>query len=202
MPVSTIRDLARPNAAPQGGRYQGSPWRNRLLPARFDEALFHVETASREGGRRIITHEFPKKEWPYSEDMGQRAMEFSVRAYIIQFPYDAGLELYQRDYIPARDRLQERLDTGGAGILQLPLMAPQEVVCTRYRLTEEERFGGYCVFDIQFVDQGTKPYRPEPDTRTNLIAASERYKAIVETSLKSREAQRLPPIVGPRPPPA
>src|SRR5215475_6669312 len=194
MPVATIRDLARPNSAPQGGNYQGSPWRQRLLPARFDEELFHVESASREGGRRIVTHEFPKKEWPYSEDMGRKAAEFAVRAYIIQFPYDAGISLYNRDYTRARNQLQERLDTGGAGILQLPLMAPVEVVCTRYRLTEEEKLGGYCVFDIQFVDQGTKPYRPEPDTRSNLMAASERYRNIIKDSLALPAVQRLAPI--------
>ena len=193
MPASTIRDLALPSAR-QGGTYAGSPWRAKLLPARFDDCLFHVESAARDGGRRIITHEFPKKEFPYSEDMGRKATEFSIRGYLIQFPYDTGIDLYQRDYTIARNRLQERLDTGGAGILQLPLQDPMEVVCTRYRLTEEERLGGYCTFDMQFVDQGTKPYRPEPDTRTNLIAMSQRYNAIVMGALAPKPNSPLPPI--------
>jgi hypothetical protein len=189
MPVSTIRDLARPQ-----GAYPGSPWRNRLLPARFDDSLFHVESGSREGGRRIVVHEFPKKEWPYAEDMGRKATEFTVRGYIIQFPYDSGIDLYSRDYTIARNRLQERLDTGGSGILQLPLQDPMEVVCTRYRMTEEERLGGYVTFDMQFVDQGTKPYRPEPETRTGLIEMSQRYNAIITSALAPKPNTPLPPI--------
>jgi hypothetical protein len=126
--------------------------------------------------------------------MGRKATEFSVRAYIIQFPYDTGVDLYQRDYTIARNRLQERLDTGGSGVLQLPLQDPMEVVCTRYRLTEEERLGGYCVFDMQFVDQGTKPYRPDPDARTNLLAASQRYQSIIASVLGPKPNAALPPI--------
>ena len=39
-----------------------------------------------EGGRRIVMHEFPKKDIGYPEDMGRRARRFSVRGYIINLP--------------------------------------------------------------------------------------------------------------------
>src|SRR6516164_3699459 len=120
MAVSSIRDLV-----------QTAPWRRRLLPAHFDGFQFHCESGSRENGRRIVTHEFPKKEYPYSEDLGRRAIEFSVRGYIIQFVMDTSSPLYQKDYTYPRDSLQSRLETGLPGPLQLPLQDPIMVVCSR-----------------------------------------------------------------------
>jgi prophage DNA circulation protein len=184
MPVASIRDLA-----------QISPWRWRLLPAHFDGYMFHVESGSRESGRRIVTHEFPKKDLPYSEDMGRRAIEFSVRGYIIQFVGDANMGLvaknniYQRDYTQARDLLQQRLDTAGPGPLQLPLAAPIMVVCTRYRLTEEERAGGYCVFDMGFVELGASPFQPQPDATGNLSAQSQALAARVQQVMSGIETK-------------
>ena len=90
---------------------KGSPWRKDLQPASFRGAFFHVETNSKENGRRIVVHEFPKKDLPYAEDMGRRAYEFSVRGYCIVYPKDLvgeRNELYRRDYRIARNRLDLR----------------------------------------------------------------------------------------------
>src|SRR5262245_14111655 len=108
------------------------PWRAHLLPARFDNALFHVESGSRDSGRRIVTHSMPKKDLPYSEDMGKRAVEFTVRGYFVQYVADANA-LFTKDYTTPRNTLQERLEKGGPGTLQLPFQRPLTVVCTRYR---------------------------------------------------------------------
>lgn len=184
--MATARDL---NAqAARAGKPQ-SPWRSRLLPAHFDGRLFHVETGSVGGGRRIALHEFPKKELGYAEDMGKRAREFTVRGYVIVYPHDApeGGEfdlLYRRDYTLARNALQTRLDQGGPGMLQLPTMwelaIAGPVVCTQYRMTEEERFGGYCVFDMTFVERGVQPFRQKPDTTGQMIAMSQAIMAAVQ----------------------
>jgi DNA circularisation protein N-terminus len=145
-------------------------WRHDLKPASFRGVHFHVESGSKESGRRIVVHEFPKKDFPYSEDMGRRAYEFSVRGYCICYPFDIqssdpGYELQLRDYRVARDALDQELTRGEPGILQLPTMAPMLVVCPRYRLSEEERFGGYCVFDMQFTEYGQKLGEGEVDPR-------------------------------------
>jgi prophage DNA circulation protein len=170
--MSTIRELA-----------VIEPWRNRLLPAHFDNRLFHVEAGSRESGRRIVTHEFPKKDLPYSEDMGKRATEFSVRGYFVQFVADFN-RLYQRDYTIARDDLQERLDQGGPGTLQLPFMRPLTVVCTRYRMTEEMRLGGYVAFDMTFVELGVPPFQPVTNSYQQLIQQSQALRDNVLASLR------------------
>jgi prophage DNA circulation protein len=138
-----------------------NPWRDDLVPASFDGNEFFVDVGGREGGRRLVVHQFPKKDIPYTEDMGRRATEFTVRGYCIQ-------SSQQRDYRPARDALQRRLDAGGPGDLQLPTMKPMKVACLRYRLTEEERLGGYCVFDMQFVEAGAQPFKPSASPQQQL----------------------------------
>jgi hypothetical protein len=105
-----------------------------------------------------------------------------VRGYVIQYGRDVGANpvtaiaqvqnvvpaggfaasLYMRDYRIARDLLQARLDAPGEGVLQLPNMARAAfgdvltltAVCAGYRMTEEDRLGGFCVFDMTFVEFG------------------------------------------------
>lgn len=190
--VTSIRDLY--NASDASGSI--SPWRKKLLPARFDDCLFHTEVGSRESGRRIVMHEFPKKDLPYGEDMGRRAIEFTVRGYIIQFPYNAGIPLYQRDYTEARNLLQQRLEQAGparAGVLQLPMSQdPIRVVCTRYRMTEEDKLGGYVVFDMSFTEVGAPPGVAAPAPANVLLAASQQLRAQVVKMLESKAAGRTP----------
>jgi hypothetical protein len=178
----TISDLAYDNQ----GKVK-SPWRHDLQPAQFRNAYFHVDGNSFESGRRIVSHEFPKKNLGYAEDMGRRMYEFTVRGYCIQYPRDmggAGLELYNRDYRIARDLLATELTSGEPGPLLLPTYkgSPIVVVCPRYRLTEEERFGGYCVFDMTFLEQGAPPREPPPDARSEVL---KNYNAMMDRVVAS-----------------
>ena len=175
--VAAITDISR------------TAWRDELLPAHFDMCLFHVESGAREGGRRIVVHEFPKRDLPYSEDMGRSATVFTVRGYCITYPREVPAPaeqrswLYTRDYRNPRNVLQERLDTGGPGTLQLPTMRPVRCVCQHYRMTEEQKLGGYVVFDMAFVEVGAPPFRPVQDTEDNMIKQSQQLKQRVLASL-------------------
>ena len=152
-------------------------WRDELLPASFRGAEFHVESGGLESGRRIVTHEFPKKELPWAEDMGRRAVTCEVRGYCIAYPFDVDLTgLYQRDYRVARNKLRAELDKGTPGVLQLPTLPPITVVCPRYRLTEESKAGGYCTFDMSFVELGEAPLQYVPNAQTNLKIMSSNMK--------------------------
>jgi prophage DNA circulation protein len=152
-------------------------WRDELLPASFAGQQFHVDSSSRENGQRVVVHEFPKKDLPYSELMGRRAIEFTVRGYCIAYPFDTGNPLYMRDYRIARDNLLNALETGQAATLQLPTLAPMVVVCPRFRLTEEARFGGFCTFDMTFIELGVQSMKNTPDTQSALIAQSQSLRA-------------------------
>jgi len=152
-----------------------SAWRSRLQPASFKDARFHCEVNSIESGRRIVEHEFPKKDLPYAEDMGRIAKQFSLRGYCITFPSDEEDIRYRRNYQDARDLLTQRLNEEGAGTLQLPTYQSMIVVCARYRLTEEERFGGFCIFDMTFLEQGIDAQKlaSTADTYSQIVSASE-----------------------------
>ncbi|MBO4221948.1 DNA circularization N-terminal domain-containing protein [Bradyrhizobium neotropicale] len=163
-----------------------SAWRDQLMPASYNDARFHCEVNSRESGRRIVQHEFPKKDLPYAEDMGRSAREFTVRGYCIVYPYDSEILLFRRDYRQARNLLIDALEAEGPGVLQLPTQPPQLVVCARYRITEEERFGGYCVFDMTFLEYGIDPQRwaPSIDTAAALNSASKNMRSEAMRVLK------------------
>jgi prophage DNA circulation protein len=146
-----------------------APWRGEMVPASFRGCRFFVEANSKEGGRRIVEHEFPKREYPYAEDLGRKAQEFTVRGYFITYPVPSSQIMpFAFDYRIPRDALIAALDTGQPGLLQLPTQAPLWVVCPRYRLTEEERFGGYCVVDMTFMEYGNSPV-DQPQTRQNVL---------------------------------
>ena len=109
-------------------------------------------------------------------------MEFTIRGYTICYPFDTNRPLYRRDYRVPRDQLINILDAGQPGLLQLPTQAPMWVYCTRYRMTEEQRFGGYAAFDMSFVEYG-KTENPAPNVTNALLNASTVMKAIVQTTL-------------------
>jgi len=159
---------------------QNTPWRDALLPASFRGEMFHVESGGRENGRRIVLHEFPKRDIPYPEDMGKRAIAWTVRGYCIVYPFVTTIPLYQRDYRIPRDRLITALEKEGPATLQLPTIDPMTVVCQSYRWSEEERLGGYCVFDMQFVEYGDPlPLLDQPSSTPQLVAQSQAMKVQV-----------------------
>jgi prophage DNA circulation protein len=171
-----------------------TPWRDALLPASFRGAFFHVEAGSREGGRRIVMHEFPKRNTPYAEDMGRKAVTFTVRAYCIAYPFDTQRTLYQRDYRRPRDILLNALEQEGAGILQLPLLPAMKVVVMQFRLTEEEKTGGYCIFDISFGEAG-QVIKPDDDTRYAVIQASNDLIGLTTLRINNGTVTEVPIIV-------
>jgi prophage DNA circulation protein len=159
-----------------------NPWRDALLQASFRAATFHVEAGSKENGRRIVMHEFPKRDLPYAEDMGRRAKTFTVRAYCIAFPKDLqGFPLYREDYRIPRNILLSALEALGPGRLQLPSLPAENVVVDHYRMTEEEKLGGYCVFDIDFKEFGLPPsyMTPALNTGAALNTAADVVRALV-----------------------
>lgn len=151
------------------------PFRDAWVPASFRSAPFFVEATSRDNGRRIITHEFPKKEVPYSEDMGRKAKTFTIRAYCITYPETLDGQngaLYNIDYRVVRDNLIIALEAPGPATLVMSTLPAENVVVTRYRLTEEDRFGGYCTFDIEFAEFGLPPQYLTPSKNTNTVLNS------------------------------
>lgn len=137
-----------------------TPWRDvydrtepgsGLAHAMFRTADFFVETNSRQGGRRVALHEYPKRNTPYAEDMGRAAIKFTVQGYCIG-----------PNYLTAKDRLVDALEMNGPGTLWLPLMhklTDIEVMVGAYSVTESRERGGICMVEMSFVEYGDPAYR-------------------------------------------
>jgi prophage DNA circulation protein len=150
-------------------------WRAQLVKGSFRGAYFHCESYGMESGRRIVMHQFPKKDLPYAEDMGHNAIGWAVRGYCITYPMDLTNDktlLYQRDYRVARNALITALENGSAGWLQTPTIPGLWCLVQRYRISEEERLGGFCTFDMSFVEYGRQSFSLAPDTQGELLQLS------------------------------
>jgi prophage DNA circulation protein len=166
----------------------GLAWRRSYRRASFRDAQFYVDTAVRESARRVVLHEFPKRDVPYAEDMGRKARGFVVRGYCIayvndtQFPNDP---LKRKNYIPARDALIVALETDGPAILQLPLLGALNVACASYRVTEEDKFGGYCVFDMTFQEYGQAPATGTRQSAPGVYYAADALNTAAQAAIAS-----------------
>jgi prophage DNA circulation protein len=201
-------DLSAPTADPDIIGVPGSPtilqltsgiaWRQYLKRATFRDQPFYVETAVRESGRRVVGHEFPKREVPYAEDMGRRAIEFNVRGYLIVYPSEIATDpLKSRNYLIQRDRLIEALEEPAPAYLQLPLLGTLYVMCQRFRITEEERYGGFCTFDMTFFEYGQPPVTGTRDAASGVYysaqALSVTAQGAISAGLNAAGATAPPP---------
>jgi prophage DNA circulation protein len=120
-----------------------NPWRQRWRQASFKGATFYVEHDSRASGRRVALHQYPKRDTPYAEDMGRRAVRHIVNGYQIG-----------PNYIGPRDSLISALESEGPGMLVHPLLGQMNVMCDAYSVSERRVAGGMCVFEMSFVESG------------------------------------------------
>ena len=122
-----------------------APWRMALLPASFGGVQYHVEQQARSGGRRVVLHEYPKRDTPYAEDMGRAATHYQITGYLVGPSYHL-----------AKRALMQMLDSPDGAILVDPyLPEPKLCICERYSVTETRERGGYCAFDMQFTEVGS-----------------------------------------------
>jgi prophage DNA circulation protein len=136
---------------------------------------FHVEAQGRSGGRRLAPHEFPKRDDPYTEDMGRRGRAFSVTGYLV----GPGFRI-------ARDELISALEAEGSGQLRLPTGLSLQVSCATFNSVERRERGGFVEIDMQFFEAGSRePMRPTEDTQAKVSESAE--KASVNTAARANE---------------
>jgi prophage DNA circulation protein len=125
-----------------------NPWRTRYQKASFRGATFFTDTDGKQSGRRLAIHEYPKKDIGYAEDMGKRTGMHQFAGFCIANSENGF------DYRPARDALINALEKEGKGQLQHPLLGSFQCICTTYTVQEARERGGYCQFEMQFVEAG------------------------------------------------
>lgn len=144
-----------------------------LRQASFRGVPFEVDDADESGGRRLARHEYPLRDLPFAEDLGRKAGEWRIRAFIVQG------RTY--DYVQARDALRKALTAYGPATLIHPWLGELTVAVERFSLRETTSRGGYCEFDIDFVEAGQ---RENPDAKTDTA------QAVAASARNCREALR------------
>ena len=127
-----------------------APWRLRLVPASFSGVVYHVVQQGRSGGRRVVVHEYPKRDVPYSEDMGRSVTRYQITGYLIG-----------PSYHETKRALMTALDKGEGSLVDPYLAEPKKCLCERYNVTETRERGGYCTFEMTFVEVGSPGNTPE-----------------------------------------
>jgi prophage DNA circulation protein len=139
-------------------------WRDLTGTASFREVEFFISDTEVEGGRRIVGHEYPKKEVSFSEDLGRQSKELNISGYVVG-----------PEYISARDELIDALEKIGPGELHHPFYGRLNVVCTKFKISESDRAGGTAVFDISFRESSL------PDSPSYKISAVSQVLSVADT---------------------
>lgn len=119
-------------------------WKEQLQPASFRGVSFHIDSVDTNFGRRNQVHEYPRRETPYSEDLGKKAREYSFRAYVLG-----------DNYLIDLDRLMKAIeDKTSPGTLVHPSLGAKLVIPTRCSVSFSNREGGIEYFNLSFVEAG------------------------------------------------
>ena len=96
-------------------------WRDRLLPASFRGVPFWVDQAKTPVGQKGQLHEYPQRDQPFFEGLGQQAKIHDLTAFIVG-----------ADCLEQRDRLLKALEEGSGELVHPWLGRMQVKVCLLY----------------------------------------------------------------------
>lgn len=128
-------------------------WRDQYQQGSFRGAAFRTESEERSGGRRVVSHEFPGRDDPVTEDLGARAKTFSIDCHVIGAAFMA-----------ARDALLTALEAPGPGLLVHPQYGRMTVVVFEYTCSTSTDEGGMARFRITFGEAGQAVAAPVATT--------------------------------------
>ncbi|WP_066667337.1 MULTISPECIES: DNA circularization protein [unclassified Sphingomonas] len=151
-------------------------WRDDYRPGSFRGVPFRTQAAERQGGRRGVTHEFPGRDTPWTEDLGRRARRYTLDCFV------AG-----DDYFGARDALEAALEAPGPGTLIHPYVGTLTVNIEDYSVRESTDEGGVAFFTLSVVESGA-PIATDAgvDTGDVAIARADAVTAAAPAAFASR----------------
>lgn len=120
-------------------------WNDRLQKASFRGVAFHVEADDGSFGRRVQVHEYPQRDKPFVEDLGRKAREFTITAFLVG-----------PDYMEARDKLLDAVEKPGPGTLVHPWYGQLTVSLKDdgCRVSHSRDDGGLCRIQLTFIESG------------------------------------------------
>lgn len=121
-------------------------WRDRLLPASFRGVGFWIDQAKTPVGRKGQLHEYPQRDLPFFEDLGQQAKTHDLTAFIVG-----------PDCLEQRDKLLKALEQG-RGELVHPWLGRLQVKVGECDMTHTRQDGGLVTFALKFYPDQPLPF--------------------------------------------
>lgn len=148
-------------------------WRDNLRESTFRGVPYLYQESERAGGRRLSLNEYPRQDTPYVEDLGRKAREWTLTAYVF------GL-----DYMDRRDALIDALEKQGTGEWLHPREGSVWVQVDSYSLSESTKDGNLATFNVRFIESGKQGLPGAIDNTVHQVTvASKRVRQVVEQSL-------------------
>jgi prophage DNA circulation protein len=141
-------------------------WREQIkaVAPTFRGVPFKTTDTEGQFGRRNVVHEYPQRDRPYIEDLGQRATQWVVNGYV-----------QGDDYLAQRDALLQALTEPGPGKLVHPRWGERLVSVLGFvSVKESHAEGGKATFSFTVVDAGGENLFP--------LAASDTAAAVSEAA--------------------
>lgn len=117
-------------------------YKSKLLPASFRGISFGVRDINTTLGRRTVLHEYPMRDEPYAEDLGRKAREFSINAFVMN----------PNDYTASKALAAALEDYSIPGTLVHPTLGAIQVVPKDCTHTYSSNEGGIEYFSVTFVE--------------------------------------------------
>ncbi|WP_243368861.1 DNA circularization protein [Microvirga solisilvae] len=154
-----------------------------LFRASFKGIPFWVEQDGEEGGRRLAIHEFPMRDDPFIEDLGEAARQYDVTAYVIgdsASPEAAGLVA--------------QLAARGPGLLVLPTYGPLMARCLTFKRDWSKDRLNFIAFNLRFVREGAASALASVLSLANLVflAVDALASAASTRAVRALKVQRQP----------
>lgn len=121
------------------------------LPASFRGVSFWVESSDLSVGRRTVTHQYPQRDEPFTEDLGRAAREYRFSAFVLG-----------DDCIEQAKKLREALEKPGAATLVHPEFGEIQVVAQPGASMSFSQSMRRVNFSLAFVEAGLNAF-PTPE---------------------------------------
>ena len=118
-------------------------WKENLQPASFRDIKFLVRSHTLGLGRRVVSHEFPFGDKPFTEDLGRKSRSFNIEGFLVG-----------NDYFTNRDQLISACEQFGSGVLVHPYYGRLQVNCQSLSIHETIDEGGFASLTFNFIESG------------------------------------------------
>ena len=128
------------------------------LTASFKGVTFFVQSSSISAGRRVVTHQYPQRDEPFTEDLGRAARVYSVSAFVVG-----------EDCIEQAQALRDVVEEPGPGTLVHPEFGELQVIAQPGGSMAFDQSRLTVRFELSFIEAGLNAF-PEQGQATQSLS--------------------------------